>query len=136
MKTHLLRRLCTLGQGVTGFTLLEVMVAMAILGIAIVAIFQLFSITLRSTKKAEDYTKALFYARALLDESYATQEVSEGTDTVEFEDGFSGIRTMSLNTSTENTRLYEISVKVTWLPSGSLEIKGLRAIPVYESEAE
>lgn len=119
-----------------GFTLLEVMVAMAILGIAIVAVFQLFSISLRSTKKAEDYTNALFYARALLDETYAMQEVSEGTETVEFEGGFSGIRTISLNASTENARLYEISVKVTWLPSGSLEIKGLRAIPAYEYEAE
>jgi Tfp pilus assembly protein PilV len=47
------------------------MVALAILGVAIVAVFQLFSLSLRSTRKAEDYTKALFYARSLPDESYS-----------------------------------------------------------------
>ena len=52
-----------------GFSLLEVMVALAILGIALVAIFQLFSVNLRSTQKAEDYTKAIFYARSMLDEA-------------------------------------------------------------------
>lgn len=119
-----------------GFTLLEVMVAMAILGIAIVFIFQLFSITLRSAKKAEDYTKALFHARALLDEAYALQEFSEGTDTVEFEDGFKGTKTITLAESTETTEVYEIKIQVTWPPSGSLEIKGMRTIPVYESETE
>jgi type II secretory pathway pseudopilin PulG len=108
------------------------MVAIAILGIAIVAIFQLFSISLRTTKKAEDYTKALFYARALLDESYAIQDISEGTDSVEFGDGFEGMRTIGLKSSDEKAKLYEIIVKVTWPPSGSLEIKGLRT--VYETE--
>jgi Tfp pilus assembly protein PilV len=109
------------------------MVAMAILGVAIVTLFQLFSIALRSQKKAEDYTRAVFHARALLDESYAVPEISDVTDTFEFEDGMKGSRIAMLRDES-GTELYEITVRITWDPSGSLELKGIRAITPDEPE--
>ncbi|MEW6109091.1 MAG: hypothetical protein AB1632_08035 [Nitrospirota bacterium] len=110
------------------------MVALAILGVAVVAIFQLFSASLRSAKKADDYSKALFYARAMLDEAYSVPDPSESSTSLKFEGNFEGSREINLQSSSDdgNVKLYEIIVTVTWPPSGNLQIKGLRT--VYESE--
>ena len=51
-----------------GFTLLEVMVAVAILAVGMVSLFQLFSGSLRSAKVSEDYTKAVIGAQKKMDE--------------------------------------------------------------------
>jgi len=51
-----------------GFTLLEVMIAVAILAIGLVTLFQLFSGSLRSVKVAADYSRAVMGARAKMDE--------------------------------------------------------------------
>lgn len=60
------------GRGDSGFTLLEVLVAMAILGIAVTVIIQLFSANLRTLSASEDYVSASLQGaarmRALLDE--------------------------------------------------------------------
>jgi general secretion pathway protein I len=119
----------------SGFSLLEVMVALAILSVAVVAVFQLFSITLRSTKKADDYTKALFYARSVLDQAYAVPSVEAGSDDTEFGDGFEAKTVTALQSSSEDgkIKLYEITVTITWPPSNSLTIRGLRN--VYESQS-
>lgn len=110
------------------------MVALAILGVAVVAIFQLFSITLRSTKQAEDYTKALFYARSMLDEAYAVPDPRKESGALDFEGGFEGARQVALKSSSEDgsVKLYEITVTVTWPPKGNLKISGLRT--VYEAQ--
>lgn len=117
-----------------GFSLLEVMVALAILGVSIVAIFQLFSMTLRSTGKAENYTKALIHARSVMDELYSTPDPEEAAGVVDLHDEFRGNREISVKTLSEDesVKLYEMVVTITWPPSGSLKIKGLRT--VYESE--
>ena len=113
-----------------GFSLLEVMVALAILGVSIVAIFQLFSVTLRSTQKAENYTKALINARSLMDGLYIKPDPRDDAGSVDLGDGFSGNKEVSLvHTSDDNTvKLYQLVVTVTWPPSGSLTIKGLRTV--------
>ncbi len=121
-------------QRSNGFSLLEVMVALAILGVTVVALFQLFSMALRSTKKAEDYSKALFYARSMLDEAYSNPEIENGSDSSYFEnDYYKGTKQVSVRSESEDgkTKLYEITVTVTWPPSGSLKISGLRT--VYET---
>ncbi len=109
--------------------------ALAIMGLALVAIFQIFSITMRSTKKADDYTRALFYARSVLDQAYVLPDVEAGYDLTDFRDGFEAKRDISLKSSSndDKAKLYEITVTVTWPPSGSLTIKGLRN--VYETES-
>ncbi len=109
------------------------MVAIAILGVSVVAIFQLFSINLRSTKKAENNTKALFYARSMLDEAYSIPDPTDSGSSIEFEEDFKGSREATLKASSENenVKLYEITVTITWPPSGNLTIKGLRT--VYEN---
>jgi prepilin-type N-terminal cleavage/methylation domain-containing protein len=119
----------------SGFSLLEVMVALAILGVAVVVVFQLFSITLRSTKKADDYTKAIFYARSVLDEAFAAPGVENGSEHIDFRDGFEARRVITLKSSSEDgkVKLYDIAVTVTWPPSNSLTIRAVRN--VYETES-
>ncbi|MDA8432157.1 MAG: hypothetical protein M0Z60_04235 [Nitrospiraceae bacterium] len=111
------------------------MVALAILGVAVVALFQLFSIGLRSTRNAEDYTKAIFYARSLLDEAYSLPDPSRdpGQSRVTFRDGFEGKREIEVMSASEDghTKVCKITVTVTWPPKGSLTIGGLRT--VYET---
>jgi len=113
---------------------MEVMVAMAIMAVAVVALFQLYSGALRSTKKAEDYTKAIFYARSMLDEAYSVSDPSETAGSTEFEKYYTVRREIVIKSESEDkkAKLYEIMVTVTWPPSGNLKIKGLRS--VYASE--
>ena len=47
---------------IKGFTLIEVIVALSILGIAITVILQLFSVNLRAISQSEDYVMALIQA--------------------------------------------------------------------------
>lgn len=117
-----------------GFSLLEVMIALAILGMALVAIFQLFSMSLRSTKKAEDYTKAIFYARSMMDEAFIFVDPSGESASEEYEDRYAVKRDVSVKSESDDgkVKLYEITVTVTWPPSGSFSMKELRS--VYESK--
>jgi len=110
------------------------MVALAILGVAIVAVFQLFSLALRSTKKAADYTMALSYAKSMLDEAYSIPDPENGAEPYRLEGNFNGTRQISLKSESEDgkIKLYEIIVTVTWPPSGRLSIKGLRTFYVTE----
>ncbi len=110
------------------------MIALAILGTAVVAIFQLFSLNLRSTQRAEDYTKAIFYARSMLDEAYIFVDPSDESASEEYEDKYSVKRDVSLKSESDDgkTKVYDITVTVNWPPSGEFILKGLRT--VYESQ--
>ena len=117
-----------------GFSLLEVMVALAILGMALVAIFQLFSLNLRSTQKAEDYSKAIFYARSMLDEAYSLVDPADASDSKEYESRYEVTRKVGLKSESEDgkIKLYEITVDAAWPPSGNFRISGLRAVYVQK----
>jgi prepilin-type N-terminal cleavage/methylation domain-containing protein len=114
-----------------GFSLIEVIVALAILGIAVVSLMQLFSGTLRTIKKSDDHSRATIYARSLLDEAYAIPDISDIETDLMFEDGFRAERRVRFITSEEGTLFYEVVVSVEW-PSGKTEIRGTRAF--YEDQ--
>lgn len=79
---------CSLGQGYTGFTLIEVLVAVAILGIGLTIIIELFSGALRLGRASEEYTRAVSYARMKMEEIAAKPMVEEGTDEGSFDDTY------------------------------------------------
>lgn len=117
------------GQDSKGFSLMEVVVSLAILGIGITAIIELYSISLRSNQKTEDYSRAVIYARSLLDEAYSSPSVSEDEELFEY-GRFKAIRAISLLKEEEESKVYEITVTVTWPPSGRFILKGAKI--VYE----
>jgi general secretion pathway protein I len=67
-----------------GFTLIEVVVAMAILSIGLVAIIELFGGGLRLGKVSEEYTKAAGYARIKMEEVFLAKTLAEGVQQGEF----------------------------------------------------
>lgn len=71
-----------------GFTLIEILVAISILAISLVVIFQLFSGGLKSSRLSEEYTRAIFHAREKMEEILIPKELSEGELQGEFEDSF------------------------------------------------
>jgi prepilin-type N-terminal cleavage/methylation domain-containing protein len=132
-------------RGSGGFSLIEVIVALAILGIALVSLVELFSVSLRSTKKSADYTTALIYARSIMEEAYAAPSPEDMGDTFDLGEGYSGeraVREVELPWSGEEEgegngegggdappfKLFEITVTVTWPPGGKVVLTGRRAV--------
>jgi prepilin-type N-terminal cleavage/methylation domain-containing protein len=67
-------------HGANGFTLLEVVVAMAIVGLGVVTLLELFSMGLRLGARSSARTEANSYARQVMDEVLARQTLQNGTE--------------------------------------------------------
>jgi general secretion pathway protein I len=63
-----------------------VVVALAILGIGLTVIIELFSGGLRLARTSEEYTKAMNFARMKMEEITSQQKIEEGTDEGNCED--------------------------------------------------
>lgn len=61
-----------------GFTLLEVVVAVSIVGLGVVTLFEIFSSGLRLGAKSSERTEAAAYSRQVIDEVLIHREVREG----------------------------------------------------------
>lgn len=71
-----------------GFTLVEVLIAFAILAVTLTALIQAFSQGLRSLEVAEDYATATMLARSKMAEIGPLIAVEESEFTGEFENGW------------------------------------------------
>lgn len=138
-----------------GFTLLEVMISLAILAIGLVTVMQLFSSSLRNAKVSQDYTNAIFAARQKMEELIVTQNDFDGyQESGEFEnlEGYSweirselyepedtdGDTRSSLKPESDDIRepvtdTYIIDFTVSWSPSGdkrkSFTLTTLKLVP-------
>lgn len=83
------RRLKSSPDFQTGFTLLEILLAVAILGLAVTVIMQQFSAGLRIGRVSNTYTTATIYATQKLEELQVEEEIEEKEDSGSFEDGYS-----------------------------------------------
>jgi general secretion pathway protein I len=63
-----------------GFTLLEVVVAMAIVGLGVVTLLEIFSSGLRLGARSRDRTEAVAYGRQVMDHFLARRTLAEGTE--------------------------------------------------------
>ena len=71
-----------------GFTLIEVLVAFAILTLSLTALFQIFSAGIRNVTTAEDYTTAVLLAESKLDSVGRKAPLSEGEEMGQWQNGF------------------------------------------------
>jgi len=78
--------------GVGGFTLLEVMVALVVLGVGLVTVIQLFSGALSSVERAFRHTQVAFLALEKLDEVLADTELAPGEGEGSFPEPFEDYR--------------------------------------------
>ena len=115
-----------------GFTLLEVLVALTILGLAIVTLLQLSSQGLRLLSLSDDYQQAVLVADRV---ARATDTLREGV--VGGREGrFLWERRVALVPVAEELtpgagpqpRLYGLSVAVRWGSNRALELASLRAV--------
>lgn len=117
-----------------GFTLLEVLVALAILGIAVVASIQGFAQALRLLKLSGDHQRAILLAdqkaREVVEFEEGRQEGDEG--------GFRWERTTTLLPVPELTppsgadpswRVWQVAVRVQWDERRHVDISTLRTLP-------
>ena len=74
--------------GESGFTLLEVMIALAIMGIGLGIVMQLFSGSLQAAYKSGKYTDATLLARQKMEEVLLKNELEEGWESGVFSDDF------------------------------------------------
>ncbi len=99
-----------------GFTLLEVILALAILGIAFALAIELLATGVRSAKASGDYTQAVLLARQKMAEIAVTPNLEGSADGGEFGGGFrwvSGIRPLPQEEDLP-AQLYQVWVRVTW----------------------
>ncbi|MGH7317141.1 MAG: type IV pilus modification PilV family protein [Candidatus Rokuibacteriota bacterium] len=115
-----------------GFTLLEVLVALTILGVAIVALMQLSSQGLRLLHLSDDYQLAVIVADRV---ARAAEMIEEGAEAGQ-EGRFQWERRVTLVPVPEeltagagpHLRLYALSVAVRWGRNRTLELASLRAV--------
>ncbi len=77
------------GTGENGFTLLEVLIAVMILGLSVTVILQQFSVALHAGAKTQEVVLAMFHAREKLEEMKTSKELDETSEAGSFDDGYS-----------------------------------------------
>jgi general secretion pathway protein I len=130
-----------------GFTLIEMVVALAILGVGLTVLIELFSGGLRLGRTSMEYTKAVNYARMKMEEITLKPSVEEGTEEGESEDktfrwqvGVKKVDLLSIDKSVDYTppiELLQVKIDIFW-KSGSKErstsIESFRTIKPEEGE--
>ncbi|SPQ00131.1 conserved hypothetical protein [Candidatus Sulfobium mesophilum] len=118
-----------------GFTLLEVLVAMALLSIALVSIIQLFSINLRGIATSEDLAKAVMRAEATMRDVLDDEDIAEKSSSETTPDGYrvDVAITKAKEERTENLplELLQISLTVHWkdgVKERTLTLKTMKAV--------
>ena len=132
----------------TGFTLIEVVVAMAILSIGITMIIELFSGSLRLVRTSGEYTKAVNYARVKMEEMTVKPTVTEWIEQGEFDGAYRwqvDVKRMDLLPPRIETdfkppvELFQVKVHVLW-KSGTKErstvLETYRTIKLEEEETK
>lgn len=119
-----------------GFTLLEVLVATAILGIAVAVVLQLFSANLRAISDSGDYVIAVTRAEMKMREILANDNLSENAYSETTNDGYRMDIAIAetLNDRTENlqARLLEIVLTIHWTKGTKERAYTLRTMKVVK----
>jgi len=114
-----------------GFTLLEILVALALLGIAITIILQLFSANLRALSVSEDYVVAVTRAEAKMREILDDESLTEKSWTQDTDDGYrmdvSVSEIMKERTENLQVQLMEVSLIFHWTKGTKKKSLSLRA---------
>jgi len=104
----------------SGFSLLEVLVAFAILSMSLGGLYQAFSNSLRNVGVSGDYSRAMIIAEARLAEAMAQVPVNEGSDQGEVENRYrwqTMVRRYEVADEEADSKLipYQVHVEVNWL---------------------
>jgi prepilin-type N-terminal cleavage/methylation domain-containing protein len=122
-----------------GFTLLEVIVAMAILGIAISVVLQLFSANLRAISVSGDYVAAATRAEAKMREILSDDRLSEKYFSEATQEGYridvSITDVIKERTEKLQVKLLEVDLTIHWIQGTKQKSMSLRTLKVVEKIA-
>jgi len=118
-----------------GFTLLEILVALAILAAAVTIMFQLFSASLRNIAASEDIVAASLRAETKMREVLGKEELSPDSWTEDTNDGYKCAVniTEALQQKTDSLpmQLLQIDLVLTWIKNSkerSLHLKTYKTV--------
>jgi len=121
-----------------GFTLLEVLVATAILGIAVAIVLQLFSANLRAISDSGDYVIAVTRAEMKMREVLAADDLAEKAYSELTNDGYRIDVAVAeiLKDRTENIqqRLFEIDLTIHWTKGTKERAYTLRTMKLVKKQ--
>ena len=127
-----------------GFSLLEVLVAFAILSISLGVILQVFATGLRNAGMADDYTRATLYAESILAAIGREAPPSAGVREGPINDQFSWRSTVSEyaegmpDPERTQVRAFRVSIEVFWpglARTRSVMLETLRLVPLEPPES-
>jgi type II secretion system protein I len=122
-------------QSSKGFTLLEVLVALAIVGLAVTAILELFSSNLRAVSVSEDHVKASLRAEARMREILDSDDLAEKTWTETTVDGYrvdvAVSKVQTERTQTIGMVLFQVDLSLSWkrgMKNRTINLKTLKLV--------
>ena len=119
-----------------GFTLMEVLVSLAIMGIAVTYVIQLFSVNLGSISASEKYSAAVLRAESRMRQILDDDPAEEKSWSEETDDGYRMDLTVSevLPDRTENLqiKLIEIDLTVHWQQGSKEKAMTLSTLKVVD----
>lgn len=123
-----------------GFTLLEVLVALAVMAIAVTMVAQLFSANLRSVAASVDTAQALVRAEARIREIISNDSMTEKVWNETADDGYrynvSVSEILKDRTDNLNVKLMEINLTIYWTAGLKEKKFNLRTVKMVEKAAE
>jgi len=121
-----------------GFTLLEVLVAMALLSISLAAIFELFSADLRGIAKSDDYSHAVIMAESKMRKILDDDTLGERSWTEATDDGYriDAVVSSTASDRTENlqVKLLEINLTVSWIKDSKDRTLNLKTVKMVKKQ--
>ena len=121
-----------------GFTLLEVLVALVLLSVALVAIFELFSANTRGIAKSDDYSNAVILGESKMREILDDNNLTEKTWTESTDDGYriDAVVSSTASDRTENlqVKLLEINLTVSWIKNSKERTLNLKTLKMVKKQ--
>lgn len=121
-----------------GFTLIEILVAIALLGIAITIVIQLFSANLRAISASEDYVAATIKAEIKMREILDDDNLTENNSVETTDDGYSFDIAVydSLKDRTEilQVRLFQIDLTIHWTKGKKNKVLTLHSLKMIKKQ--
>jgi prepilin-type N-terminal cleavage/methylation domain-containing protein len=128
-----------------GFSLIEALVAITILGITLGVIMSLFSGAMRSVAASDEHSKALLFAKKGMEDAMLMKDIQLGTEEGSFGRGYTWERTITpLDASEEEEfinesppfNLYEVEIRVKWFSASVEKAISLRSVIIREASEE
>jgi len=123
-----------------GFTLLEVLVATSILGIALAIVLQLFSVNLKAISASSEYISGVMTGEARMRELLHADSISEQVTSEMTSDGYridiAVHETLADRTENLPVRLFAINMRVSWAIGSHEKSISLNSLKTVRRELE